>query len=533
MVTVFDPQGNRGEIPEANLAAFVKAGGMPGVTVKAPDGTLGHVPANRMHEALAVPGAKLVPFEQQDVKHPGFWSMLVDDIKAMPGNTYHAAADYDPMTDPNLSEAEKMKIADQQSAATQATNAAREKAHGKAYSLGSSAKEMVGINVAGEEKSAEEGDFWGVLGHTFAVPAVMAASEVARPFATRLAGALSDTPAAVAERLRNATPKQAAQVAGAATGAGLGHGTLSVPGAYYGAKGAGAMVESIIGKERANAPIFPGARPVYPGAPFPERPGVFPGAPLPANPLPEQINPALVSPARTLPGMNPPEVIRPPAQPIPARPGLQLTGEVQIPERYAPPSETAAAEAIPQPMRVTPAGETIPRTLPPKFATVTDLAQQINDALGGKPLKPGVPLRDQMKPSVVAAAKLPEGFTAVDSSALKGYKYDPAAREFESITQDGQRYIHGDVSPEDAKAFAEADSKGKAWQQIRQNPLVAKVVNGKRVSVRPVRSVTADPAETKAPPESATPAKPQAANDDLTAILEESLKRAQAQRARQ
>ena len=42
------------------------------------------------------------------------------------------------------------------------------------------------------------------------------------------------------------------------------------------------------------------------------------------------------------------------------------------------------------------------------------------------------------------------------------------------------------LEPE-AQAFAEADSKGKAWQDIRQNPLIAKVVNGKRIAVKPSR----------------------------------------------
>jgi hypothetical protein len=79
-----------------------------------------------------------------------------------------------------------------------------------------------------------------------------------------------------------------------------------------------------------------------------EQKPVYPGASLPANPLPEQLNPSLVSPARTLPGMNAPEVIRPPAQPIPARPGLLLSGET-APEAAttAQPAPAPAAEETP------------------------------------------------------------------------------------------------------------------------------------------------------------------------------------------
>jgi len=77
----------------------------------------------------------------------------------------------------------------------------------------------------------------------------------------------------------------------------------------------------------------------------------------------------------------------------------------------------------------------------------------------------------------------------VESSALKSYKYDPETREFETMTQGGQGYVHAEISPEQAAAFKAADSKGKAWQAIRQNgTLVAKIVNGKRIPVKPVIS---------------------------------------------
>lgn len=119
--------------------------------------------------------------------------------------------------------------------------------------------------------------------------------------------------------------------------------------------------------------------------------------------------------------------------------------------------------------------------------TAKQLGQQLNDALGGKPLQKGVSLRNQGKRAAPPAAdtSLPAGFTADDSSALQGHKYDPETREFESITQSGQHYVHGDVTPEAAQAFEDADSKGRAWQDIRKNgTLVAKVVNGTRVPIR-------------------------------------------------
>lgn len=78
---------------------------------------------------------------------------------------------------------------------------------------------------------------------------------------------------------------------------------------------------------------------------------VFPGEPLgPATPLPEQINPSLVSPARSMPGQIGPEQIygpKPtPAQPIPARTGLQLTGEVAPTEAPAVPTPQPSAPIV-------------------------------------------------------------------------------------------------------------------------------------------------------------------------------------------
>lgn len=230
------------------------------------------------------------------------------------------------------------------------------------------------------------------------------------------AGSTVDLIKAGAEKAGKLTPKQAAQVVGGASGAVAGHGTLSAPGAYYGAKTAGNIAEGVLGKERANAPI-----------------------------------------------------LRP-------KPGATATaaGE-EVPTEAAP--GQSAAEAMP--------AET-PAQVLQKPGTPAELEKALNEALGGKPLQRGVSLRNQGQATGEATAgNLPEGFTPVQSSALKGYKYDPAAREFESITQGGQHYVHGDVSPEDAQAFEAAESKGKAWQQIRNNPLVAKVVNGERLSVKP------------------------------------------------
>jgi hypothetical protein len=99
-------------------------------------------------------------------------------------------------------------------------------------------------------------------------------------------------------------------------------------------------------------------------------------------------------------------------------------------------------------------------------------------------------------------------FKPVESTALKAYRYDPAKQEFTALTQNGAVHIHGDVSPEQVAKFEATPSKGKAWNELRQNSTpVAKVVNGKRVSTIPPRAL-----------QSASP-------DDLTDALRESLRR--------
>lgn len=134
--------------------------------------------------------------------------------------------------------------------------------------------------------------------------------------------------------------------------------------------------------------------------------------------------------------------------------------------------------------------------------------------------------------------KIPPGHTPVKSTAIRSYKYDPATREFEASTTGGT-YIHGDVSPEQAQAFEQASSKGKAWAELKKNSTyVGKIVNGKRVAAIPpmnLRSGVPDiaepiPAETapairveKKPPKATT-------EESLMDQLKESLKRANAKR---
>lgn len=182
-----------------------------------------------------------------------------------------------------------------------------------------------------------------------------------------------------------------------------------------------------------------------------------------------------------------------------------------------------------------------------KKASPADLEKLLNESLGGKPLDKGTSLRSQVPGNAPAAPSLPEGFTPVKSSVLRGYKYDPATQQLESVTNSGQHYVHGEVSPEQFEKFEAADSKGKAWNTMRGSATpIAKGPMGKPVPIRR-GAVSASPEGEMTPlqqkvnnlqdfirqaPEKAakTPAKevtakptPAAATDDLTAQLHRSL----------
>lgn len=158
-------------------------------------------------------------------------------------------------------------------------------------------------------------------------------------------------------------------------------------------------------------------------------------------------------------------------------------------------SMPAPTNAEPSPIATTPAAQQsaapAPKATPrpmSKGQLGKAMDEQLGKALGAQQLDPKVPLRNQVPGRMPAEseAALPEGHTAVDSSAVRSYGYKPAAREFEARATSGNTiYVYGDVPPEVATEFVDAPSKGKAWQKIRSYPLVAKIVDGKRIAVKP------------------------------------------------
>lgn len=170
MVPMISPNGTPGDIPFEKLNDAKAAGFKPAVTMKAKDGTLGYVPADRYQEA-AKSGMEIVPLKEQDTQHPGFWHQLFSDI----GNIRPASVSPYPGMDLEA----KQNIAQ---SAVQADAGSKAAGHGALYRTGAALAGAAGANVPGMEQSAAEGDPEGVLGHAAAVPAVlgttMAAGEV-------------------------------------------------------------------------------------------------------------------------------------------------------------------------------------------------------------------------------------------------------------------------------------------------------------------------------------------------------------------
>ena len=211
-----------------------------------------------------------------------------------------------------------------------------------------------------------------------------------------------------------------------------------------------------------------------------------------------------------------------------------------------------------------PAEAAKPAPQPTPKATLTNLEKQINDALGGKPLQRGAPianrpltnLQEQIRESAgtpaqtpkaplgnlskqiaAAAHPLPEGFTPVESSVVKGYKYDPESQQLTTITNSGQSYTHAEVTPEEFKTFEAAKSKGTAWnKQIRANHVQVEKNGQPTKPIAPRNGGPAEPIlspiESTPAPKAARAAKPAAASEDLTSQLQKSVEAANAANAK-
>lgn len=87
MIPVYAPDGTLGEVPYDRVHDALKAGGKIGVHMRAPDGTEGTIPAEQTQAAFKA-GGKVIPwdFSKADFSHAekpkGVWNTFVDDVKS-------------------------------------------------------------------------------------------------------------------------------------------------------------------------------------------------------------------------------------------------------------------------------------------------------------------------------------------------------------------------------------------------------------------------------------------------------------------
>lgn len=78
-VTMIAPDGSTGDVPVANVPAARQAGGKVAVQMKSPQGDLGWVPAESVHDA-AVKGATMVPMNVPDAAKVSYWDALTNPV---------------------------------------------------------------------------------------------------------------------------------------------------------------------------------------------------------------------------------------------------------------------------------------------------------------------------------------------------------------------------------------------------------------------------------------------------------------------
>jgi hypothetical protein len=487
-VPIFAPDGSLGDVPYEQMKAALAAGAKLGVSIKAPDGTLGVIPADRYQDAVKA-GATIVPIKDQETQHPGFWAKAADDLKGL----LHPSG-FSPY--PGMGQDEKAAAAGQSFEQDQA----RQKAgYSAPYRALAPVAQSVGVNVPGMEESAAEGDVGGVLGHAAAPAAMLGAGEAighgAGPV-SEVAGRVVPKAVRTAAHATNAVLGDLPGAAGAAIGGYIGHAT-GIP--------EGTLSGVIIGREL----------------------GKVAGKALPTMKIPGEGFglPNRVEPVETGPAVR--YSTEPPAEANAlAQGGKAVTSPSDalgsIPVRSLsdlPPQ--AVHQALSE------LGPKAPLTAVTERAnTIAKLSDLLNQGLGGKGLEPNVPIKNQggvvtpnpaqsspgampvkshirtaqgldtsATSSVSSELSEPQPRTAPtprESTAIQDFKYDPEAKEMHVTWKGGASpitYVYGEVTPEQSAMFHGSESKGMAAKSIKDNNvLVAKIINGKRVPIKPVVS---------------------------------------------
>jgi hypothetical protein len=189
-IPMFAPDGTLGDVPYEHTHDALAAGGKMAYKMLSPDGTIGYVPADRMQDAQKA-GGRIVPYEASDAdgSKPGFWSQYTQQFKDMAssmGQSLHKFNEdsktpgVNPYGSPVSDLAEEVK-------------ARSAEGRSPVYNAASTAVEAVGIPTRPMETAANAGNTKGVLAAAAAPATLAIAPSLARP----AMGALADATAGV------------------------------------------------------------------------------------------------------------------------------------------------------------------------------------------------------------------------------------------------------------------------------------------------------------------------------------------------
>lgn len=156
LINIYAPDGTLGEVPYEKLHDALQAGGKLAVQMKAPDGTNGYIPADKTSEAIKA-GGQIVPFNiagPQSEKE-GFAKAALGTLS---GLLKPAGQNPYPGMGVEAKQAAAQESADADAARKQA-------GYSKLYRAAAPVAQAVGADVPGMEKAAAAGDKGGVYGH--------------------------------------------------------------------------------------------------------------------------------------------------------------------------------------------------------------------------------------------------------------------------------------------------------------------------------------------------------------------------------
>jgi hypothetical protein len=208
---MFAPDGSLGDIPYERMHDAVQAGAVPAVKMKAPDGSIGYVPAPKSQDAVKA-GGSIVPLGADDLgaSRPGVTETLWNDLKGMVGGIPQAVKTVGEMTQPASAGvavapmAESLANADQQ-----------RKTEGRSlpYRADAAAATLLGANVPGMEEAAKEGNPSAVVGHAIAGAAPYVAGAGIGAAADKLGPLADESAQDTAERLYQSALKPSTTLA--------------------------------------------------------------------------------------------------------------------------------------------------------------------------------------------------------------------------------------------------------------------------------------------------------------------------------